>query len=114
MKRLYKGDQVSPLLHDVDAVKWVSGFGWSETPPKPTKVNSSGGTQVELPDALNLINDSEEYDQLVVLPTIGAVSAEKILAARPSAGFGSLDAVTQIEGLSSRIDWDQVKEWSKG
>ena len=44
MKRLYKGGEVSPLLHPIDAQSWLP-LGWSEE--KPTQQTQPNGLQKE-------------------------------------------------------------------
>ncbi|MEM9947798.1 MAG: hypothetical protein AAF810_17310 [Cyanobacteria bacterium P01_D01_bin.36] len=102
MKQLYKGDQVSPLLHPIDARAWIN-LGWSETKHDP--VAAAGAP------ALLLINRSLNFEELEVLPSIGSTSAERIFKAKPSNGYESLKAVALVDGLS-RVDWDAVNQWN--
>ena len=105
MKRLYKGGQVSPLLHDIDAQGWLA-LGWSEQKP--------GETLAEQPTpvspALELINNAIEASDIAVLPSIGAAIGGRILESRPEDGYAALSAVEALD--FPRVDWEAVQQWS--
>ena len=115
-KRLYKGDEVSPLLHPIDAKAWMN-LGWKTEKPKPeVKVVAKEQPHKEqlapIVVALQLINAAANASELVVLPGIGQQSAEVIFESRPTGGYESLKAVSEVDRLSPRINWVAVEQYS--
>lgn len=80
----------------------------TEVPETPTL--TPGLVAEPLLAALELINTATEPDELTPLPSIGLVSARAIFDNRPTNGYGSLEAVAALDGLS-RVDWDAVEAW---
>ena len=82
-------------------------FGSVEEAPEPEPEPDPPVVQIP---ALDLINTATEPDELTPLPTIGKVSAEIILVARPAGGYKRLEDIAAVEGLS-RVDWGAVEAW---
>lgn len=121
MKRLYRGGQTSPLLHDIDAIAWKA-MGWSDTPeafampaPTPTPIPSPPVIPNDVPAALTLINGSNVARDIAIIPTVGQAAARVIIESRPDGGYPSLDAVWEtnpglLEGRF-KVDPGIVAQW---
>lgn len=69
MMRLYKGKQVSPFLHPIDAAQWQA-LGWSVEKPKP-KTNAIQ-TQKETPKEVETITrENRELELLGIYDDMG-------------------------------------------
>lgn len=112
MQQLYKGEEISPLLHPINARDWIA-MGWSTTPPT-TEPEGAGDPDPSptIPDALSLINTAESSVEIEALPGIGESSALIIFNSRPQEGYASLAAVAELPGLFSGIKWAAVAQWS--
>ena len=119
MKRLYRGEEISPLLHPIDATSWIAA-GWSETKTEviPDGVQERQETAQEIssvPAALRIINGVDVVREVQVIPTIGAQAAGVILENRPDGGYESLAQVWELcpEILQGRYktDPDLIAAW---
>jgi hypothetical protein len=65
MKRLYKGGEISPFLHPVDAIDWQK-LGWSESPneAKPNALQ----TQKETPKEIDAPTNSSAPEEATITP----------------------------------------------
>ena len=125
MKRLYRGGEISPLLHPIDASAWIAQ-GWSESPTEAS--NAKGQTErvqrqvkaetpeeakvaiAQVPPALTLINGKDVARDVAIIPTLGQAAAGIILERRPDGGYESLDKVWELcpEVLGGRMKVDPV------
>ena len=124
MKRLYRGGQTSPLLHDIDAIAWKA-LGWSDTPDtpsmpasNPTLIPSPPVIPSGVPAALALINGSNVARDIAIIPTVGQAAARVLIESRPEGGYPSLeDAWEANPGLLEgrfKVDPDAVAQWGGG
>ena len=115
MKRLYRGGEVSPLLHDIDAIAWKA-LGWADTPEAPSiPVPSPPVIPKGIPAALALINGSDVARDVAIIPTVGQAAARVLIESRPEGGYPSLDAAWEanpglLEGRF-KVDPDAVAQW---
>ena len=118
MKRLYRGSEISPLLHPIDATSWIAA-GWSETkqeaPQSGIQEKQKTETTQEISAALRIINGVDVVREVQVIPTIGAQAAAVILGNRPEGGYESLAQVWELcpEILQGRYktDPDLIETW---
>ena len=116
MKRLYRGEEISPLLHPIDATSWIAA-GWSETKQEAPKdgIQERQKTSQEISAALRIINGVDVVREVQVIPTIGAQAAGVILGNRPDGGYESLAQVWELcpEILQGRYktDPDLIAAW---
>jgi hypothetical protein len=124
MKRLYRGGQTSPLLHDIDAIAWKA-LGWSDTPdapatlsPTPTPIPLPPVIPSGIPAALALINGSNVARDIAIIPTVGQAAARVLIESRPEDGYPSLeDAWEANPGLLEgrfKVDPEAVAQWGGG
>lgn len=118
MKRLYRGGEVSPLLHEIDALAWRA-MGWTDTPeprPAPLSVAPVQPTATDsIPSALALINSSDVARDVAIIPTIGQGAAKVLIENRPDGGYASLEQAWELnpalfEGRY-KVDAEAVAQW---
>ena len=116
MKRLYRGGEVSPLLHAIDALSWQA-MGWSESPvPPPAAATQKPPDSPQgIPPALALINGTDVARDVAIIPTVGQGAAKVLIENRPDGGYASLEDAwganpSLLEGRF-KVDPQAVAEW---
>lgn len=115
MKRLYRGGEVSPLLHEIDAIAWRA-MGWADEPtPAPVPASPPAMPTDGTPPSLALINGSNVARDVAIIPTIGQGAAKALIENRPDGGYASLEQAWEINpGLLEgrfKVDPDTVAGW---
>jgi len=103
MKRLYRGGEISPFLHPIDAAAWVAQ-GWAET-PQPTEVISDAQEQ-----SIRLRGQDEiETPQAQKTETLDLAPIEARLAELQalSTDWRAMKAIAEGHGIARPNDgWD--------
>lgn len=108
---------LSPVRHDQKRYEVAATIRLSKAAAEPliaVGVISEPASEPVPPvpsDALMLINTAQAASELVALPSIGAVNAERIFLGRPDNGYANLAAVKDAPSLTSGIDWDAIASW---